>query len=526
VSKKFKQLSKIFYTLCNDFGFSSPTILQQQIPKFAAEYRLGVGNKYCNSIIESSEKDGNIIAGLLLHLLREQKENQEKPGKLSSKGPVRLLVADQTALELIEQIHTPESPNMRKYRSIGVVGTQQVAGEDLPELRANPHLLAATPDRLIDHLRRDNIDLRNVIDLVIIRPDIAVYPDMNEDEFSEILLSFNRDLHYIFSKFKRPPKTFIFSPNPEQDTSLIELMKRPQIFSRADWSDLKQILHVGNFPALYPELISEIIFNRQISGQILVFCETPSAKNKVQKELDKEALYFTGSTLLLTEKLPDIQEPSTVFFYGLCYSEGIQQIIPDIANNPQVHNYFYLTTSHKTNICQMLEEQFTMKNSLDKKSKPELIAAGKINMLLEKIRGDKNPEELQAFRKMIRKTVPFSMRMYLAAYLLRDVIGSLPGTGSRASGSTKVTRQTAANGDGSSLFISIGKSRRVYPKDLSRLLQESAGLESSDILSIKILDNYSFITVSEKRADQAIQELNGTKFRGRAITCDYARKKG
>lgn len=523
--KKIKQLSEIFYTLCNDFGFTSPTVLQQKIPEFVVGNRIGVGNKYCNSIIESSEKDGTVIAGLLLNLLREQKRNKDKLRISAYSGPEMLLLADQKSLNLLETSNISDIAATRNHPSISVIGTQEIAGDDLQELRTEPRLLAATPDRLIDHLRRENINLRKVVDLVIIRPDHHSYPDMQEEEFSGNLLSFNRDLHYIYSKFKKRPKTCIFSPKPEQDTSLIELMNRPHIIRRVDWEHQLQVLHTGIFSELYPELISEIVFSRQLCGHILVFCDTRSVKTAVQREIERNSYYFTGSAHLLTDTLLDVPESGTFFFYGLHDSKGIQQIIPVIANNPQIHNYVCLTFPHKTTICQMLEEHFTMKNTLDEKPRSEQITAGKIKMLLEKIRGDKKPEELQEFRKLIKKTVPFSMRRYLAAYLLRDAIGSLPETTSKSAGSEKKSRQITTPAEGSSLFISIGKSRRVYPKDLSRLLQETAELDSSEILSIKILDNYSFIAVSEKKAGQAIEKLNGIKFRGRTITCDYARKK-
>jgi ATP-dependent RNA helicase DeaD len=526
VSKKTKQLTEIFYTLCNDFGFTSPSMLQQQIPEFVVGNKLGVGNKYNNSIIESSEKDGTVIAGLLLLLLRNQIRNQEKSRTSSYSGPELLLVTDQPSLKLLENSSISGSAKKANYPSISIIGMQKNAGDDLQKLRTEPWLLAVTPDRLIDHLRRDNINLRKVVELVIIRPDSTAYPDMRDEEFSENLLSFNRDLQYIFSKFKKKPKISIFSPKPEQDTSLIELMTRPKIINRADWSPQMKILQIGTFPTLYPELIADIVLSQQLSGHILVFCDTPAVKNVVQWEIERNSRYFTGSAFLLTESLTNVPKSGTIIFYGLHDSNGIQQIIPFIANNPQRYTYMCLTISHKTTICQMLEEHFTMKNTLNEKPKSELITAGKIKMLLEKIRSDKNPEELQEFRKLIKKTVPFTMRRYLAAYLLRDTIGSLPVTSSKTTGTANRSGQTTATTDGSSLFISIGKSRRVYPKDLSKLLQESAGLESSEILSIKILDNYSFITVSEERAAQAIEKINGTKFRGRTITCDFARKKG
>ncbi|MBL7005968.1 MAG: DbpA RNA binding domain-containing protein [Spirochaetia bacterium] len=525
----------MFYNLCNDFGFSPLTILQQKIPEFAGY------NAYTDCIIESSDKDGRVFAGALLHLLRAQKKNRTKSRSSAYAGPEMLLIADWKAIRLLENSNISDSASSGKYPSISTIGTQETAGEDLQKLHNEPRLLAATPERLIDHLRRDNISLRKVADLIIIRPDITTScPDMQEEDFSGTLLSFNRDLQYIFSKFAKKPKICIFSPNPEQDTSLMEFMRKPYILSRTEWSCQIQTIQTGTFPVLHPEIISEIVFSRQLSGHILVFCDTLSVKIAVQREIDKNSLYFTGSALLLTETLPETTESDTVsgtvFFYGLRENKGVQQIIPIITNNPHRQYFMCLPLSNKQTICRLLEEHFIMENSLNKKTATELITEGKIKLLLEKIRSDKKPEELQEFRKLIRKTVPFSMRRYFAAYLLRDAIGRKPGTGNKVSSTAKrngapkpklkPAGAPAADADGSSLFISIGKSRRVYPKDLSRLLQETAELDNSDILSIKILDNYSFITVSEKSAAQAIAKLNGIQFRGRPITCDYARKRG
>lgn len=519
MSKKINQLSEMFHTLCNELGVSSPTILQQKTPEIA------VGNKYRDSIIESSENDGTIIAGLLLYLLRELENNRGKPDKATGQEPERLLIVDQEVLGLIEQIYTPNTAVRKKCPTIGMIGTRKNAREDLTALRTGSKCLASTPDRIIDHLRRNNISLAAVAEVVIIRPDTESYPNVEEEGFGEVLQSFNRDLQYIYKKFKKHPKTFLFSPNPEGDTALKELLYRPLVLYRSDWLLLPQTLHIGIFPKLYPGLIAETVFSQQISGHIFILCDSIAVKKNIQRDLKKEKMFFSGSVLLITEPFPYKQEPSTIIFYELSKSTEIQQIVSDIACNMQFLNYLCLTTIDKKNICQKLEELFTMKNSLDEKPNPELIAAGKISMLLEKIRSDKNPEDLQSIRKLIRKTVPISMRMYLAAYLLRDAIGTLPGISSRSSGSIKRIRKNENAGEDTTLFISIGKSRRVYPKDLSRLLQQAAGLESSEILSIKVLDNYSFITVPEKNAGLTVDKLNGTQFRGRTITCDYAKKK-
>ena len=76
------------------------------------------------------------------------------------------------------------------------------------------------------------------------------------------------------------------------------------------------------------------------------------------------------------------------------------------------------------------------------------------------------------------------------------------------------------------LFISIGKNRRVYPRDLIQLFTTNLNIKQSDIGEIKILDNYSFLDISIDYASKAITKLSNINYRGRNIKVNLARKKG
>jgi hypothetical protein len=75
------------------------------------------------------------------------------------------------------------------------------------------------------------------------------------------------------------------------------------------------------------------------------------------------------------------------------------------------------------------------------------------------------------------------------------------------------------------LFLSIGKNRRVYPRDLVQLLVVSGGVSKTEIGEIKILDNYSFVEVDEKTASSVISRLDGMEYRGRNLTVNFAKKR-
>jgi hypothetical protein len=133
-----------------------------------------------------------------------------------------------------------------------------------------------------------------------------------------------------------------------------------------------------------------------------------------------------------------------------------------------------------------------------------------VDELQRRLREDEDPAELGAYRKAFQKLVPLFMRSYLAAYLLRQVASQ-----------GRIRRKMSTT----TLFLSIGKNRRVYPRDLVQLLTSAGEVSKSDIGDIKILDNYSFVEVEEKIAPVVITRLDGVQYRGRNLTVNFAKKR-
>ena len=65
------------------------------------------------------------------------------------------------------------------------------------------------------------------------------------------------------------------------------------------------------------------------------------------------------------------------------------------------------------------------------------------------------------------------------------------------------------------LFLSMGKNRRVFPRDLIQLFMDRLKAERSQIHEIKVLDNYSFVEIDSALSERAIKELSGIEFKGR-----------
>lgn len=167
---------------------------------------------------------------------------------------------------------------------------------------------------------------------------------------------------------------------------------------------------------------------------------------------------------------------------------------------------------------------------------------------------DSDIEVLKKIKKLFKKNVPFSRRSYVAALLIKNAT-----TGFRsnrfnrenkterysskreeryARNETRTTERKPAEEHteraprvtidptaAGTIFIGVGRSRGVFPRDLVGLLVSVAGFDRSRIGEIRVLSNYSFIQLFAEDCDKAIAALNGYDYRGRKLSVSYSRKK-
>ena len=136
----------------------------------------------------------------------------------------------------------------------------------------------------------------------------------------------------------------------------------------------------------------------------------------------------------------------------------------------------------------------------------------RIKSIIQEIKA--NPDDIAEYRKIFKKNVPIFLRSYFAAKLLMDSQGT----------SYKSSKRVQA-GNMKTLFVSIGRRRKVNPRDLLKLFQKALDVKSTQIGPIKVLDNYSFIDLEESLSKKAVEIMNGMEYRGRKISIDFAKKR-
>lgn len=170
-----------------------------------------------------------------------------------------------------------------------------------------------------------------------------------------------------------------------------------------------------------------------------------------------------------------------------------------------------------------------------------------------KVKNQENPEVLDDIKKVFKKNVPFSLRMYVASYLVKEAQKHFRGgyrsqrrgfqeNKGRFQNDRAATHERKAFNEGTeertprprvqidpavaaTIFISIGRNRRVFPRDLVGLLISVSGLERDRIGDIRVLANYSFVQLFAEDAEKAISALDGYDYRGRKLAVSYSKQK-
>ena len=170
---------------------------------------------------------------------------------------------------------------------------------------------------------------------------------------------------------------------------------------------------------------------------------------------------------------------------------------------------------------------------------------------VKKVKTEEDPYELTELKKIFKKNVPLNLRSYVAGYFAKQLSSNYHGgyqrrdrysrrsrydeipqnrlrdhTGETVVGTKPpVARAEIAEEYATTVFVSIGRNRHVYPRDLVALISQAGGVPRERIGEIRVLDNYSFIQLFAEDADAVISLLDGYEYRGRRLSVSYSRKK-
>jgi len=357
--------------LLREGGYKGATPLQQKIFPLLLQGR--------DTVIETGDLKGRTAGFIIpLFILLERGGNN---------ASALILTDTPSRAERIDHELKKLSSRKRETPSFATLGCAESARNELSLLTKKPAIIVGTSERIIDHLRRENLTLDS-LGYVIIAPE------------ENGTAGFLADLQFIYAKLPRKVISFLFQSSLESGVLAEELLKRPVIIPLGEW-------HIDG--------------NQQETNRM--------NENKKPSE----------ETIALAER--------------------------------------------------------------------------RLEAIVKGIREEENPDILTAYKRIIQRKTPLTLRLYVGAYLLKQSL-----EGGAISPSEK-------NSDTKTLFINVGKSRKVFPKDLSKLFSSTLGIAPKDIGAIKVLDNYSFLEIPTPLAQKAIDLLDGKEFRGKKLTVNFSKKK-
>ena len=165
----------------------------------------------------------------------------------------------------------------------------------------------------------------------------------------------------------------------------------------------------------------------------------------------------------------------------------------------------------------------------------------KLDDVLERMQSGTDVVLLREYYKLYKKKISPFKRSWAAAwlfmnYVMKDDNLTAPDNGKNHSlpenKTEKIDKYISSENETSlseeeskRLFFSIGKNRRLYPRELIAFISSKTSAVKEDIGVIRILDNYSFVQVRDTKADEIIETLNSARFRGRTLTVNFAKMK-
>jgi len=498
-------------SLLTSAGYHEATPLQEEYVPAALQGK--------DLIVESISGEGKTVAQLLPFFL------QPKPRK---KAPIFLILVDNVeAASKYERELSRFASAKSKVKQSAVLGKEPQAKHELQTLTKRPSLIVGTTGRIIDHIRRNNLRLDHLSSVLINVPENGDHTE------------FARDVEFIMTKAPKRVQTVVFTPTAEKVEELSYLLKRPTTLTTAERQSKLPSLHIYECPKRSPHMLSQLIFGLDLHRVLLVTSTTAESK-QLQNSLKRSGIsccQVLGHNIE-SPQLPDIEQTvlrckittfldaphiqlsnfKAILFYGPPPNQNLfEEIGWSAALQRPAPSFSILVSEGEFQKLETLQEIQKMKTKNEALPEEEEVLKGKLKSIITQIKEEENPEVLNRYKKLIKKNVPFHLRGYVSAFFFKKALeGGLE---------SQLSQRTQPSSQMQTIFVSIGKNRKVFPRDLVRLFRNNLEIDQNAIGNIKVLDNYSFVDIPQKVAQKAIEKMDGMEFRGRNVTVNFAKKK-
>jgi ATP-dependent RNA helicase DeaD len=448
-------------------------------------------------------------------------------------------------------------------------------------------LVAGTTQRIIDHIRRGSLVLKDLLVMVVVEPGAEARAD------------FIKDVQFIFAKLGERPQAILLSRSAlTEEDELVRLLHHPLALGAeekpagAASGNRTVSLDGGN----RTDCLMRVLLGMRLPASIVFHSPRSDARGLL------DALRASGLRAASLGSIPPARQQSERRSTLLALSRNaldvvlvplgsslsdLDELIPPSAvyldlpsgggrgGAPKGPSVLALVDKGQERDLARLQEAIGVAFTKAELPGDDEVLSGAIDRTLRRMK-EENPAELARVRAQIRRQVPLMQRPLFMAALLKSqlpggaaapkqksqsvspqapaAVENMPPRGqrgrfgrntpdarpprsdsrpprpearpARSTESQKAPRIEPRPGVAyTQLFVSIGRNRRVFARDLTTLFTEKLQLADGDIGGVRVFDKYSFVDIVPARAEDAISQLTGIELKGRPITVNHAKKK-
>lgn len=449
--------------------------------------------------------------------------------------PTRELVM-QTAEEL-EQV----AKFKKGIKVVPIYGGQPIE-KQIFALKKKPQIVVATPGRLMDHLRRKTVKIKDIKILVL-------------DEADEMLnMGFREDLDVILQTAPDDRQTVLFSATMPQE--IIEIAEKYQKDDVINIKVTKDELTVSTVQQYYLEVkqVNRVdALTRLVDANKLklcmVFCNTKKKVDEICAELrhkgyPADALHGDMKQMQRDRVMARFKKGIT----GILVATDVAARGIDVDNVDAVFNYeipedfeYYVHRIGRTGRANKEGASYTFVSGREVKKLKELVryTKGTISLItppslkevkavnlenvildVEKILTDNNYSE---YREHLEKyCLSKETDIYDVASALLKMLNEGKDLDKKDVLSEKSKRQRDENKV--RMFVNLGKMDKMGTNNMIELLK-SGGVDGDKIGKIDIMEKFSFVEVEPDMKDIILETLNNTYYKKRKVLFEVANKK-
>ncbi|MBI5887487.1 MAG: DEAD/DEAH box helicase [Deltaproteobacteria bacterium] len=428
---------------------------------------------------------------------------------------------------------------LKRIHSLPVYGGTSIERQ-ISALKKGVHIVVGTPGRVLDHIERGTLALKNVKIVVL-------------DEADEMLdMGFVDDITRILKETPAERQTLLFSATMPEEIIRISkrYMKDPhKVKITADTltaASINQIVYELRESEKI-EALSRLI-DSDDGGRFLVFCHTKKQCDEVASNLklrgyDADAMHgdFTQAQReAVLKKFKggriDVLVATDVAARGLDISDITHVVNYAIPQNPEsyVHRIGRTGRAGKAGVAITFvtpreDRQLRLIKSVSKANiqrgrlptKEQVLEArfmGLKDKISEFIDDPRFDRYLTMAEKISEELKPVEALASLLKFQLEGMGAAQSIQESRAS-----AEESGASAGMVRLFMSIGREQNVNAKDIVAAISKKADIPPQAIKSVNIFDKFTFVDVPRESAEKVIEFMHQTIISGINVAVKHAK---